>query len=61
MNTYSIEVAVREETSTTGDGGPAALPAALLRVLQGREVETGLLQRSRALLLVRGGFDFGGH
>lgn len=51
MYTYPVQIAVGEKTSTTGDRGPAALPATLLGVFQRRSIDAGLLQRSGALLL----------
>lgn len=51
QNTYSIQIAVREQTSTTGDGGPGALPTALLQLIQRRQVEGGLVDRGGVLLL----------
>lgn len=51
MYTYPIQVAVTEETGTTCDGGPAALPATLSQILQRRQVHGAALWRHGHLLL----------
>lgn len=51
QSTYSVQIAIGEQTSTTGDSGPGTLPAALGQLIQRREVEGGLVYRGGALLL----------
>lgn len=51
MYTYPVQIAITEETGTTCDGGPAALPATLSQILQRRQVHGGGLRRGSQLLL----------
>jgi hypothetical protein len=50
-STYSIQIAIGKQTSTTGDGRPGTLPAALWQLIQRGKVEGGLVHRGGTLLL----------
>jgi hypothetical protein len=50
-DTYPVQIAIGEKTSTTGDDGPAALPATPALVLQRRRIEVALLHWASTFLI----------